>query len=149
MMQILLQATSRPDPRVVLREQFSKQAWDPESWMGFIVVAAGITIFVLILHFLLYYEKRGDKSRQVSSPQKLFREVLKRLELNVAQRALLGRMARDLRRRSPTQMLLSPKFFDQAVAQWLSKVSVGPDRRAQELRVIGEKLFPTTRSCRV
>ena len=144
MMEILLQATSRPDPRVVLREHFSKQAWDPESWIGFIVVAACITIVVLILHFLLYYEKRSDKSRQVSSPQRLFREILKRLELNVAQRALLVRMARDLRRRSPTQMLLSPKFFDQAVARWLSKGSIGLDSRAQELRVIGEKLFPTS-----
>lgn len=144
MMQILLQATSRPDPRVVLQKHFSKQAWDSESWIGFIMVAAGITILVLILHFLLYYQKRSDKSRQVSNPRAMFRELLKRLELTVVQRALLGRMARDLKRRSPTQMLLSPKFFDQAVAQWLSKGSFGQDKRARELRVIGEKLFPTS-----
>ena len=63
MMEILLQATSRPDPRVVLQRQFSKQAWDSETWMGIIVVAAGLTIFVVILHFVLYHEKRGGQSK--------------------------------------------------------------------------------------
>ncbi|MCH8965823.1 MAG: hypothetical protein IIB58_12725, partial [Planctomycetes bacterium] len=61
MIAALLQASGRIDPRVVLREHFSKSAWDPESWKGIIIVAAAITVFVLILHFVLYCEKRTAK----------------------------------------------------------------------------------------
>ena len=142
MIAALLQASGRVDPRVVLREHFSKSAWDPESWKGIIVVAAAITVFVLILHFVLYCEKRTAKPRQVNNPTRLFSEVLKHLELNAAQRSLLTAMARDLKLDSATHMLLSPRLFDQARLKWTSMMQPISAAHGDELQAIARELFP-------
>ncbi len=142
MIAALLQASDRVDPRVVLREQFSKSAWDPESWKGMIIVAAAIAIFVLILHFVMYYEKWAANPRQVNNATRLFSEVLKQLELNTAQRSLLTAMARDLKLESATHMLLSPKLFDEARQEWASMVQPDAAARADELKTIARELFP-------
>ncbi len=142
MIAALLQASDRVDPRVVLREQFSKSAWDPETWKGIIIVAAAIAIFVLILHFVMYYEKWTAKPRQANNPTRLFSEVLKQLDLNAAQRSLLTAMARDLKLESATHMLLSPKLFEQARQKWASMVQPGSAARAGELQTIARELFP-------
>ena len=142
MIAALLQASERIDPRVVLREHFSKSAWDPESWKGLIIVAAAITIFVLILHFVLYCEKRTGKPRQANNPTRLFSDVLKQLELNAAQRSLLTTMARDLKLESATHMLLSPKLFEQARQKWALMVQPDAAAHADELKTIARELFP-------
>ena len=142
MIAALLQVSGRVDPRAVLHEHFSKSAWDPESWKGIIIVAAAITIFVLILHFVLYCEKRTAKPRQVNNPTRLFSDVLKQLELNAAQRSLLTAMARDLKLESATHMLLSPKLFEQARLKWASMVQPDSAARADELKTIARELFP-------
>ena len=142
MIAALLQASDRVDPRTVLSEHFSKSAWDPETWKGIIIVAAAIAIFVLILHFVMYYEKWAAKPRQVNSPTRLFSDVLKQLELNAAQRSLLTTMARDLKLESATHMLLSPKLFDQARQKWASMVQPHAAARADELKTIARELFP-------
>ena len=142
MIAALLQASDRVDPRVVLREHFSKSAWDPESWKGTIIVAAAIAIFVLILHFVLYYEKWTAKPHQVNNPTRLFSDVLKQLQLNAAQRSLLMIMARDLKLESATHMLLSPKLFEQARQKWTSMVQPDSGARADELQTIARELFP-------
>ncbi len=142
MIAALLQASDRVDPRVVISEHFSKSAWDPESWKGIIIVAAALTIFVLILHFVLYFERRSAKPRQANNPTRLFSDVLKQLELNAAQRSLLTAMARDLKLESATHVLLSPKLFEQAGQKWTSMVQPGSAARADELKTIARELFP-------
>ncbi len=142
MIAALLQASDRVDPRVVLREHFSKSAWDPESWKGIIIVAAAIAIFVLILHFVLYYEKWAAKPRQVNNSTRLFSDVLKQLELNAAQRSLLTAMARDLKLESATHILLSPKLFDQARQKWTSMSQPDSAVHTDELKTIARELFP-------
>ena len=142
MIAALLQASNRVDPRVVLREHFSKSAWDPDSWKGIIIVAAALAIFVLILHFVLYYEKWAAKPRQLNNPARLFSDVLKQLELNAAQRSLLATMARDLKLESATHMLLSPKLFAEARQEWTSMVQPASAARADELKTIARELFP-------
>ena len=142
MIAALLQASDRVDPRVVLREHFSKSAWDPESWKGIIIVAAALAIFVLILHFVLYYEKWAAKPRQVNNPTRLFSDVLKQLQLNAAQRSLLTAMARDLKLESATHMLLSPKLFEQAGQKWTSMAQPDSAAHADELQTIARELFP-------
>ena len=142
MIAALLQASGRIDPRVVLRQHFSKSAWDPESWKGIIIVGAALAIFVLILHFVTYYEKWAAKPRQLNNPARLFSEVLKQLELNAAQRSLLTAMARDLKLESATHMLLSPILFDQAGQKWTSMAQPDSAARADELKTIARELFP-------
>ncbi len=142
MIAALLQASDRVDPRVVLQEHFSKSAWDPDSWKGIIIVAAAIAIFVLILHFVMYFEKWSTKPRQVNNPTRLFSDVLKQLELNAAQRSLLAAMARDLKLESATHILLSPKLFEQARLKWSSMVQPDAAANADELKTIARELFP-------
>jgi len=142
MIAALLQASNRVDPRVALSEYFSKSAWDPDSWKGIIIVVAAIAIFVLILHFVLYYEKWAAKPRQVNNPTRLFSDVLKHLQLNTAQRSLLTTMARDLKLESATHMLLSPKLFEQARQKWTSMVQPSSAAHADELQTIARELFP-------
>ena len=146
MIAALLQASDKVDPRTVLSEHFSKSAWDPESWKGIIIVAAAIAIFVLILHFVMYYEKWSAKPRQTNSPTRLFSEVLKQLDLNAAQRSLLTAMARDLKLESATHILLSPKLFDQARQKWASMVQPDAAARADEVKTIARELFPQSNS---
>ncbi len=141
MIAALLQASDRVDPRVALSEHFSKSAWDPESWKGIIIVAAAIAIFVLILHFVMYYEKWAAKPRELNNPARLFSAVLKQLELNAAQRSLLTAMARDLKLESATHMLLSPKLFEQARQKWASMLQPDSAARADELKTIARELF--------
>ena len=142
MIAALLQASGRIDPRVVLRQHFSKSAWDPESWKGIIIVGAALAIFVLILHFVMYYEKWAAKPRELNNPARLFSEVLKQLDLNAVQRSLLTTMARDLKLEFATHMLLSPKLFDQARQKWTSMVQPDSAAHADELQTIARELFP-------
>ena len=142
MMHILLQATGRVDPREVLQRHFAKDAWDTQSWTGFIAVAAAIAIFVVILHFILYYQKRVEQTPQLRRPDKLFREVTRLLGLTSQHRAVLSRIAGDLKMRSPTSMLLSPASFSAASQQWLSLQDTSSGKHEDELHAIARLLFP-------
>lgn len=137
----LLQLSSRPDPRALLQQHFSKQAWDAESWTGIIVVAAAIAAFVVILHFVMYYEKRMRSTRQVRKPERLFDEMLGQIELSKAQRVLVSRMVRDLRSPTPALVLLSPKLFTQATAQWLASRQKDRQVHEDQFREVASKLF--------
>ena len=145
MMHILLQATGRVDPREVLQRHFAKDAWDTQSWTGFIAVAAAIAIFIVILHFILYYQKRAEQTTHIRSPDKLFREVTRLLGLTSQHRAVLSHIARDLKMRSPTSMLLSPESFSAASRQWLSLQDASSDEHKHELHAIARLLFTNAR----
>lgn len=140
----LSQLSSRPDPRVLLQEHFSKKAWDAESWTGIIIVVGAIAVFVVILHFIMYYQKRLRSPRQFRKPGRLFDEMLSQMELSRAQRALVSRMVRDLRSPTPARILLSPKLFTQATAQWLASRQQDRQTHENRFREVASKLFSST-----
>lgn len=140
----LMQVSARPDPRVVLQEHFSKQAWDAASWTGIIAVAAAIAVFVIILHFIMYYQKRVRSPRQFRKPERLFDEMLSQMELSRSQRGLVLRMIRDLRSPMPARILLSPKLFTQATAQWLASREKDRQIHEDQFREVVSKLFSST-----
>lgn len=140
----LSQLSSRPDPRVLLQEHFSKKAWDAESWTGIIIVVGAIAVFVVILHFIMYYQKRLRSPRQFRKPGRLFDEMLSQMELSRAQRALVSRMVRDLRSPTPARILLSPKLFTQATVQWLASRQQDRQTHENQFREVASKLFSST-----
>lgn len=140
----LSQLSSRPDPRVLLQEHFSKKAWDAESWTGIIIVLAAIAVLFIILHFIMHYQKRIQSPRQFRKPGRLFDEMLSQMELSRAQRALVSRMVRDLRSPTPARILLSPKLFTQATAQWLASRQKDRQTHEDRFREVASKLFSST-----
>ena len=140
----LLQLSSRPNPRAVLQEYFSKPAWDAEAWTGVIIVVAAIGALALMLHFVMYYQKRLSTPPQFRSPRRLFNELLGQTDLNKAQRVLVSRMARDLRPPAPARILLSPKLFAQATHQWLASRQTDQQIHEDQLRQVAYKLFAST-----
>ncbi len=140
----LLQLSSRPDPRVALQEHFSKQAWDAESWAGIIIVLAAIALFVVMLHFVMHYEKRIRNPRQLNKPERLFDEMLGQMELSRAQRVLVSRMVRDLRTHTPARILLSPGLFTQATVQWLASRQKDRQTHEHQFREVASKLFSSS-----
>lgn len=144
MKSFLLQVSSRPDPRIVLQEHFSKPAWDAESWTGIIAVVAAIAAFFVILHFIMYYQKRLRSPRQFRKPERLFDEMLSQMELSRSQRGLVLRMVRDLRSPMPARILLSPKLFTQATALWLASREKDREIHEDQFRDVASKLFSST-----
>ena len=144
MILFLLQLSSRPNPRAVLQEYFSKPAWDAESWTGIIIVTTAIALFFVMMHFVLYYQKRLRTPPQFKSPKRLFDEILSQTGLSKAQRVLVSRMARDLRPPAPARILLSPKLFAQATTQWLAARQTDQQIHEDQLRQVAYKLFAST-----
>lgn len=137
------QVSQRVNPRLVLQKHFQKDAWDGETWIGVILVVAAMMALVVVLHFLLYYEKRTESGRELNDPQRLFREVIQSLNFSASQHALLVRLARDLRPALPTQMLLSPRLFADAKERWLASGASGTQQKAEDLTAIADILFPS------
>ncbi len=137
----LLLAFQRVDPRVLLHEQFDKDAWDPATWKGMIIAVSAILGLLVILHFVFYYEKRAKQPHLPNCPHKLFAEVLHHVGLTTAQRELLLKMARDLKLPAPTTMLLTPGALAQASDCWLKNRPRTAPQELQHLRTIAVVLF--------
>lgn len=140
MMLTLLQADHPVDLRNVIHDYFNRSMTDPGTMKEIILGVAAVLIFLVILHILLYYEKRESSPRQLRDSKKLYSEVLHHLPLSRAQRGALTDMAQQLRLPCPTHILLSPGLFSEASRQWLS---LGPAAQASaHLQAITSILFP-------
>jgi len=137
----LWQSGQRVDPRKAISEQFTKESWDPDTWIGVVVVAAAILILFVLLHFIMYYEKRSGDPQLARSPHKLFRDLLSFLQLGHSQKELLKRIAKDLQLQSPSTMLLSPGRFVEHSKRWLAQTQDGSNRYGNELDRIAEVVF--------
>ena len=143
-MHLLAQVSRNVEPWSAVHDQFNKGAY----WKGIVLVMAAILAFLLLLHFILYYQKRVEHPKQERDEHKLFSEVLRSLPLRVMQRNLLTRMARDLKMSSPLDMLLSPRLFTVASRRWLSATTTNTAKRAAELKEIAAALFPEVAAIR-
>ena len=130
------------DPSAAFRQQFNKQAWDPQTWTNLIIFAAAVLVFLLILHFILYYEKNQEHPRQERNPSKLFRDVMKQLPIDNVQRDFLRRIARDLKLEHPVRCLLSPNLFRNFAQDWIQMRKENPSQYKSLIRGITNNLFP-------
>jgi hypothetical protein len=81
---------------------------------------AGLVIVVVMVYWLSErQQKKIDGVNEYRNPQRLFRDLLQRLELLPPQRQLLETVARDQRLKHPTVILLSEGLYDRHVNEWL------------------------------
>jgi hypothetical protein len=88
------------------------------------LLAAFMTIGGLIglLYIVHRLQQRKHSTGPVVNPQKLFRTIVRKIGLNVLQRDLLLRVARDLRLQHPVTLLLAPEVFQYHIRKWREKM---------------------------
>jgi len=101
-------------------------------------VVAVVVLVVLagVLSLLNRLQQRGGVRAKADDPKRLFRAVLRTLDLSVTQRDLLRRMAAELRVEHPTAMLLTPGLFAEHAGRWTKEV----ESRGQAVSEIKEGL---------
>ncbi len=83
-----------------------------------LLVLVGIAIIFALLTVAHRLQRGGTQSATPNSPAKLFKSVVRELELTVRQRDILGKIALQTGMRHPTVILLGPTFFDRQVDRW-------------------------------
>jgi len=121
-----------------VREQFNKGG----TLGSVLIVLAGLAGVVLLVYILNRLEQKSTTNTGPSDAQRLFRDVLARLGLNEAQRQLLEGVAKDLRLKNPTVLLLSERLFDQNVQEWAGRQKGRAADREQVVSRMRSRLFP-------
>jgi len=92
-----------------------------------------VAVLGAIYLFMCRRDKFGARGR-LDDPQRLFRDLLHKLELPLEQRRLLEAVVRDLRVAHPTALLLSANLFDRYVDRWRSEGRRRPADEGPELQ---------------
>jgi len=139
---ILLQADRLPLFYQAVREQFNQGG----TFGSILIVLAGLVALVSLAYFLNRLEQRATAHSEPSDAQRLFRDLVVRLGLNDSQRHLLDAVAKDLRLKNPTVLLLSERAFDRYVQEWSvrqkDRPPLGPAEREQIVSRMRGRLFP-------
>ena len=124
------------------REFLEYMKWDFREGRGssseigrqILMVIAAFLVFVAILYWLSLAQKR--RSNPVAhQPRKLFRYVLRGLELSLGDRILLQFVARASGLKQPTAILLSPELLERASRRWTGRVILQSVRTASWARL--------------
>ena len=141
MVAVLLQTDRLPDFYQAVRAQFNKGG----TLGSMLIVLAGLIALVLLVYFLNRLEQKATTHTEPSDAQRLFRDLLARLGLTESQRRLLDAVARDLRLKNPTVLLLSERLFDRHVEEWAAsqkaRAAAAPGRE-QLVSRMRARLFP-------
>ena len=112
------------------------------SGWGALLAALGLVALILVI-VLAYTLQQRARRGDVHRPRKLFRRMLRRLELAIPQRDLLQRMAADLGLENPTTLLLARSIFEKHAGDWLNAGrSAGLEDRGRIAELTGI-LFPS------
>ena len=123
MMTVLLQLDGLNDVQRAVRDQFQRGG----SVAGVLLVLLVLLAVVLAVYYLTQCQRKVTQAARRHDPQRLFRHLLNGLDLSAPQRHLLLAVAKDLRLKQPTVILLSPTLFDLHVKEWQTGQS-GPVR---------------------
>ena len=88
------------------------------SFTAVMLVLLGVTGVVLAVYYLTLRQRRVKDNTRRASPERLFRDLMGKLDLTSPQRQYLDTMARDLRIKHPAVILLSPELFDRYLGEW-------------------------------
>ena len=138
MMPVLLQSDRLPLFYQAVREQFNKGG----TLGSVLIVLASLAGLVLLVYCLNRLEHKSTKNTEPSDAQRLFRDVLAKLGLNEAQRQLLEGVAKELRLKNPTLLLLSERLFDQHVREWAGRQKGRAAERDKVVSRMRSRLFP-------
>lgn len=138
-MKLLLQTNetlTRDERFRALYDTFSKH--DSGAAWSIVLTLLLVAAFLAVLVLAAFWQRR-TRNEPTARPLGLLWELAGRAALAWYDRVLLLRLARRLRLEAPAAMLLSTKYFDGAVEQWLTASrGVGAARLAR----IRERLFP-------
>ncbi|MGB2986278.1 MAG: HEAT repeat domain-containing protein, partial [Phycisphaerae bacterium] len=83
-----------------------------------VLVLAGI---VFIVFYLTRRQRNRDHSARRADPQRLFNDLLHKLDTMPEQRHLLEAVAKDLHLKRPAVILLCPALFDRYIGEWQTR----------------------------
>jgi hypothetical protein len=112
-----------------------------------LLVLAGLAAAVCLAVCLTRRQRQGDGNVETADSNRLFSDLLDKLDLTAEQRHMLGTAVTDLGLGQPAVILLSPVLFDSHLDRWLGRESgAGNADRASRERVLREArkvLFPS------
>jgi hypothetical protein len=141
MMYLILAALGRSDRLEAMRRGFTSKG-DPGSdvWQGMVVISVvGFAIIggLLILNRAQLRRSEAAKGDAAS----LFREVLGALHLGVKDRALLRRIASEMKLENPTVALLTPELFAEFAYTYIAAKPGAAKGEASRLASICKAIF--------
>lgn len=138
---LILAALKRTERLEAMRHGFAHKT-DPGTniWMGIIVVAV-VGLLVILILLLANRAQQDRQTGKAKSPQFLFKDVLRRLKLGFKDRALLRRIANDLRLENPAVMLLTPQIFAETIHVYLARKPGSAKTDMTRLTAICRRLF--------
>lgn len=98
------------------------------------MVVAAFLIFVVVLYSLSVAQRRRNHP-VAHQPRKLFRTLLRTLDISLGDRILLQWVARSSGLRQPTAILLSPELLKLASRRWSERVILTSARTASWTRL--------------
>ncbi len=112
-----------------------------------LLVTIGLGVAVWLAYFLSTRTQQAGAGDSCNNAQKLFRDLMRRLNLAAPQRRWLSRVANDLRLDHPAVILLSRDIFDECVGRWRANSAETPPAsnthgRSPAAAGIRETLFP-------
>lgn len=97
-----------------------QQSFEKTSPLGIIIVAivVAIGLGLLVWAGIVFYRKQQAKIERLNNPEKLFDDLLAKLELTVAEKRLLRQMVNGARLKHPAMAMLSPKMLGWTCKLW-------------------------------
>lgn len=135
----IVMQTTPPERLEAIQRYLSREG----AGMGFGLALLGFAAFAGLLLTLHWLQKRA-RGEDVDRPGKLFRNLMRGLELPLRQRDLLLRMGRELRMENPTIMLLGRGIFEACAEEWLAQAGTRRTEDAGHVARLAEALFPGT-----
>ena len=141
MMPTILAALGRAQKLEAMRRGFTSKT-DPGSGVyTSLLVVALILMLVVVGLLVLNRMQQGRQAREKGSARSLFREVLRKLSLASKDRALLRRVADELKLENPAVMLLTPGIFAETAYAYAGAKTGNAGADLQRLALICKRIF--------
>jgi hypothetical protein len=118
-----------------MRERFV-QGGEPTELALVLLALAGL--FALLLGLQAFRRRRQQEPNR---PAKLFSRLISGLQLTVAERDLIRRIARDSRLENPAVLFVSRAIYEAHGERWLQEQKADGRRLTDQLERLGNRLF--------
>jgi|GEM_PF-5976644 len=133
---ILTSDNTLPFVQQAMHDQFQKGG----TYGSVALTIAGLAAMVVMVYALQrWYDATHHGKDESSHPIRLFRELLRRMNVSQQEREMITQIARDQRCKNPAALLISDRLFDEYTGAWRAK-----NTRANtgvELDALRERLF--------
>jgi len=116
-----LQLNDLTEVQRATREHFQKGG----SVVSVLLVMLGLALGVILTYWLSRQQQKVARNFRRNDPQKLFQDLMAKVELSEPQRRVLWSVANDLRLDHPAVLLISRTLFDRHVRTWKQQRPAG------------------------